>query len=156
MRQYIATLGLLLSTAGCANGGPVKVYAVYLPDYLPAAMRQDFLDAAAEWEDEVPTAIDIRNTPCPMDNHCADVLLGTTAWMHGDYGLTWRANGPQADTITIATDISPAAMYQSVLHELGHLQGLQHIGPGNVMCWAHGCASSKLQSGDIAEWYRVH
>ncbi len=75
-------------------------------------------------------------------------------WGAGLAGVTWLTGGENSD-IYLSTDVSDDTFMHTTEHELGHALGLDHTGPGTLMCKDNGCASQDITCADVEQFCRI-
>ena len=174
-------IALLILTAGCSMR-PRDKFRVEMDPAFSAEQQEDLLQAMQDWQTSVapdPLILDvwIGDEYCSR-SACNDVItihpsdletveaLGDNSNSE-DLGVTiynWHPNAfegevywadiyliPKADS----TEHSTAVWNQETRHELGHAFGLNHTGPGSVMCKNAVCASEEISAEDVWQFRQV-
>ena len=164
---WSALLVLLLSIAGCGIGDPTKFWPngstlrVCFVDPASVSVRQRIADAAKEWEKWANLHFDFGDVADPR--MCAgDQTYDVTIGFHddGSASLIGRdslhmprpsMNLGHFDDETSAVARDPREFRRIVLHEFGHVLGLEHEFQNPL-----GSCNDKLDWAKVTKYYTEH
>lgn len=138
-----------LFLVGCASPvDPVRPGTHYTV-FADATSMEAVSVAALVWESTGAVTLDVMSGACAAAaaTICVGLeMAGQLATAEG--GRTWRDWDTDSATIVLAPGMGAAV----VEHELGHAFGLEHTGPGTIMCWETGCMAASVTAEDVAQF----
>ena len=148
MKLFAAAMPLFLLT-GCYTVH-VDSYTVYISPDLTPAHAIEVMHGMDSWQEM--SAGMITFTPVVSDHQC--VMTGeicvrpvTYDLGNGKVGYTDRS-AEDASNIVLDESVPDEEFHPLVRHELGHALGLNHTGPGTVMCGDYYCGSKDVTCAD--------
>jgi hypothetical protein len=143
VQRLICAVALALFAISCAHEPP----AFCVDASFTTEQRADIADGAAQWNAVATERI-------TLDGEDWRIVLGDTPV--GETGFTDREHR----TVVVRRDLSAKIFRRVVVHELGHVLGLEHLGEHEkgVMTWNVGDdnrATDTLTRADVAECRRV-
>lgn len=165
MKRFIGLALPIIAMMGC-NTYPDE-YQVYISPRFSTSDQNVIIADAQAWEKQVPVRLVIHISEYDCAAHSNDICIvpSTMAIIYSEaqapnvVGWTHYYAFNDESLIKMAMDFfsykSEEEFRVSVMHELGHGQGLKHSVNGSLMSTTYEHQAHNITCNDIVQWYKV-